>query len=201
MAETQYGIESDCDERLVARYFETGDASDFEGIVRRFTPYLRKYLRSRYQCLYDSLEDVLQETWMRVYEKLYQYDASRPFLPWLKQVASSQAANVLRKLEHWNHVRDNYLEFNYTRISKASESWRFDASRAAEQREAREILKKGIERLPESQRIVMEATVARDYGGPSVAEVLNLAPSTVSRRLQQARASVAAYYRRMTSLG
>src|SRR5581483_10806894 len=41
-------------------------------------------------------EDLLQETFLRVYEHLDRFDATRPFRPWLYQIARNTALNALR---------------------------------------------------------------------------------------------------------
>lgn len=44
----------------------------------------------------DLAEDLLQETFLRVYESLARFDATRAFRPWLFQIARNATLNALR---------------------------------------------------------------------------------------------------------
>lgn len=68
----------------------------FDEIVRRFRPCLALHLRKRLSLDADQLEDVLQATFYRVWTRRLQYDATRPFRPWIYRIATSQAVDFLR---------------------------------------------------------------------------------------------------------
>lgn len=79
----------------LARDARAGSADAFAALVERFRPRLRAYLgRGAGQ----EAEDLTQETFLRAYQKLRQYDPSRPFAPWLYAVARSVAATQARRL-------------------------------------------------------------------------------------------------------
>lgn len=54
------------------------------GIARRHLPFV------------GDLEDVIQETWMRVFEHLPRWDASRPLEPWVARIAVNVCLHRLR---------------------------------------------------------------------------------------------------------
>ena len=98
-------IQSDVDFESTGRGFSDarlveecrrGDQSAFGELVIR---YERRLLRviGRFIRDADIAEDLAQETFLRVYERLDQYDASRRFGPWLFRIGVNLTLDYLRK--------------------------------------------------------------------------------------------------------
>jgi len=66
-------------------------------IVRRYQPMLNRYVRRMLGSLADAAEDVLQDIFIKAYVNLNDYDASRPFGPWIYRIAHNEAVSFLRK--------------------------------------------------------------------------------------------------------
>jgi RNA polymerase sigma-70 factor (ECF subfamily) len=79
-------------EELVRQAF-AGSQAARQALCKSVTPHLYARLR-RMTTELQAIEDTLQETWVRVFQKQDRFDASRPFLPWITQVA----CNLLRDL-------------------------------------------------------------------------------------------------------
>jgi len=52
----------------------------------------------------DEAEDVAQDCFIRAYKKLDQFDAERPFRPWLLQICKNLARNKQRSLSRYWHA-------------------------------------------------------------------------------------------------
>src|SRR6476646_9440088 len=83
------------DARLVEEVRQ-GDHSAFEHLVRRYENRLMgvllRFVRDR-----ELARDLAQETFLRVYERLDQFDPSRRFGPWLFRIGVNLALDYLRK--------------------------------------------------------------------------------------------------------
>jgi RNA polymerase sigma-70 factor (ECF subfamily) len=78
-------------EELAARARE-GSRVAFDELVARYRPRLVAFLSRRLADPADA-EDVAQETFLRAYDRLAQYDPSRPFATWLFAIGKNVAAN------------------------------------------------------------------------------------------------------------
>lgn len=78
-------------EELAVRARE-GSRVSFDELVTRYRPRLVAFLARRLADPADA-EDVAQETFLRAYDRLAQYDPSRPFATWLFTIGKNVAAN------------------------------------------------------------------------------------------------------------
>jgi RNA polymerase sigma-70 factor (ECF subfamily) len=78
-------------EELAVRARE-GSRVSFDELVARYRPRLVAFLARRLADPADA-EDVAQETFLRAYDRLAQYDPSRPFATWLFTIGKNVAAN------------------------------------------------------------------------------------------------------------
>lgn len=69
-----------------------GSRASFDELVTRYRPRLVAFLARRLADAADA-EDVAQETFLRAYDRLAQYDPSRPFATWLFTIGKNVAAN------------------------------------------------------------------------------------------------------------
>ena len=69
-----------------------GSRPSFDELVTRYRPRLVAFLARRLADAADA-EDVAQETFLRAYDRLAQYDPSRPFATWLFTIGKNVAAN------------------------------------------------------------------------------------------------------------
>jgi len=78
-------------EELAVRARE-GSRVSFDELVTRYRPRLVAFLARRLADPADA-EDVAQETFLRAFDRLAQYDPSRPFATWLFAIGKNVAAN------------------------------------------------------------------------------------------------------------
>lgn len=122
--------------------------------------------------------DCTQDIFVKVFGSLPQYDAARPFKPWIYAVAQNVILDRLRR--RTRHRRLN-AEYEQRKEQMAAER-RDDPDR--QERDA--ILRKQLEGLDDETRL---AVVLHYYDGMSqreVAEYLNLPQSTLNKRLADA---------------
>lgn len=83
------------DEALVQVVRER-DKEQYSELIKRYQQKLAHYLR-KFIHNPDELEDVLQATFIKAYENLFGFDASKRFSPWIYRIAHNEAINYLKK--------------------------------------------------------------------------------------------------------
>jgi RNA polymerase sigma-70 factor (ECF subfamily) len=75
-----------------------GDTRAFSDLVLRHQWAVRAFLLARL-AQRDAAEDLAQETFVLAWQKLREFDTSRPFVPWLRGIAENLLRNHLRKFK------------------------------------------------------------------------------------------------------
>jgi RNA polymerase sigma-70 factor (ECF subfamily) len=83
------------DTRLVSAAVR-GDAASFEELVRRYQGRVRSFFAARLRDL-ATVDDLSQDVFLLAFRHLAAFDASKPFYPWLKGIATNVWRNALRK--------------------------------------------------------------------------------------------------------
>ena len=73
-----------------------GDADAWGELYREYAPAIFRFCRRAMPTREDA-EDATMEIFMKIREKLNQYDASRPFSAWLYRVAANHCWDILRR--------------------------------------------------------------------------------------------------------
>src|SRR5262245_15318118 len=125
-------------------------------------------------------DDATQEVFLRVWERIDQYDASRPFQPWIYRVATRVILNRVRG--------EKTREDRESRAPVRSEAE--PTEDAVERREREAIVQQGLAQLDAESRSLL---AMHYYGGltqEQVAEVLDVPRTTVQSRLGKAHESL-----------
>src|SRR4030095_13437610 len=80
---------------IVARA-RTGDAEAWGDLYREYAPAIFRFCRRALPTREDA-EDATMEIFMKIRDKLNQYDATRPFTAWLYRVAANHCWDMLRR--------------------------------------------------------------------------------------------------------
>lgn len=91
MSESKPSIAAISAEELAVRARE-GSRVSFDELVTRYRPRLVAFVARRLADPADA-EDVAQETFLRAYDRLAQFDPSRPFATWLFTIGKNVATN------------------------------------------------------------------------------------------------------------
>src|SRR5215813_6423709 len=73
-----------------------GDAEAWGELYRDFAPAIFRFCRRALPTREDA-EDATTDVFVKVHEKLHQYDATRPFSSWLYKVAANHCWDLLRR--------------------------------------------------------------------------------------------------------
>src|SRR5262245_36399155 len=166
------------DARLVEEV-RRGEQSAFEQLVRRYEPRLLsvlwRFVRDR-----ELARDLAQETFLRVYERLDQYDPSRRFGPWLFRIGVNLALDFMRKRRRriWPAL------FSDSRVEKGPDPAVADPREALDlEQEVRRVL----ESIPEKYRTVLILRDLENFSTSEIAAILHRKEATIRWRLAEAR--------------
>jgi RNA polymerase sigma-70 factor, ECF subfamily len=115
-------------------------------------------------------DEAAQETFVRMIERIDQYDPRRPLRPWLQRIAANRVIDHLRR-----ERRDRPLEEAAERIVE------WDASEAGAGAFVERMARLGTER-----RAVIVLRYGLDLGPAEIADVLGVPVGTVNSRLARA---------------
>lgn len=166
------------DARLVEEA-RKGSQSAFAVLVER---YERRLLRviGRFIRDADLAEDLAQETFLRVYERLDQFDPSRRFGPWLFRIG------VNLTLDH--HRRRKRRIFGWMFTDRGTDTWPDPA--VSDPREALDLhqeVQVVIAQIAEKYRVVLVLRDLENFSTSEIAAILNRREATIRWRLAEAR--------------
>jgi RNA polymerase sigma-70 factor (ECF subfamily) len=171
---------------LVA-YVKAGHRDAFAALMRRGNQRLFRVARSIVRDESEA-EDVLQEAYVTAFAKIAEFRGEASIFTWLTRIVINEARGRLRKRR--KTVQLSELDAGRAeagRVLVFPTACSGDPERNAARAEARRLLERAVDELPEPFRLVF---VMRDVEGASIAETseaLGVRRETVKTRLHRAR--------------
>ena len=164
------------DESLVERYRD-GDRAAFAALVR-------KYQRPIYNAAYrvvgreEDASDITQAVFLKVAERLDQYDARYKFFSWIYRIAVNESLNLLRE-----NGRETPLENEeeLPGLESAQPEERVNDAQVSER------IQKALMRMKVSDRMVLTLRHFGECSYEEIGEIMGLDVKTVKSRLYEAR--------------
>ena len=85
----------DTDKQLIEQIL-SGNTDAFSELMKRYQQPVFTIIY-RMTGKYQDSEDITQEVFLTVYQKLYQFDQSKNFAPWLYRIAVNTCITAMRK--------------------------------------------------------------------------------------------------------
>lgn len=165
-----------------ARLVEDARLGDREAFGHLVLRYERRLLRVIERFVHDAdlSEDLAQEVFLRVYERLDQYDSSRRFGPWLFRIGVNVTLDHLRRRKRriWGMLFTDAHRDRWPDPPTADRREELDL-----QQEVRQV----IEQLPEKYRIVLVLRDLEGFSTSEIAAILSRREATIRWRLAEAR--------------
>jgi len=177
------------DSELAARA-AAGHADAFESLVDRYGGRVRALALRIAGGRRSSADDLTQEVFLHLLRVLPRYDRSRPFAPWLFEVAANLCRNKVRGERRRPAVSlDAVVEARGDEPLGASE----DPGATAERSDELRRLRAARDALPSSYRTILAMHYEAGLSYEEIARALGALPlGTVKNRLHRARAALAA---------
>lgn len=156
-----------------------GDQAAYGELVQRYEQRLCRVIY-RFTRDLEMSEDLAQETFLKVYERLDQFDTSRRFGPWLFRIGVNLTLDYLRRKKRryrWSLFTDRYKD-------KAPDPAVADPRNALDlQQEVHAVL----QMVSEKYRTVLMLRDLENFSTAEIAAILHRKEATIRWRLAEAR--------------
>jgi RNA polymerase sigma-70 factor (ECF subfamily) len=169
-------MDNDVDQALVERY-RKGDRAAFTDLVIR---YQRPIYNAAFWILRsaDDAKDIAQDVFLKVAERLDDYDSTHRFFSWIYRIAVNESLNLLRRNGHQEWLDE---EIDIPGPDTANpESQATDAERSRH-------IQRALMKLSSNDRTVLMLRHFSDCSYDEIAQILELDEKTVKSRLFEAR--------------
>jgi RNA polymerase sigma-70 factor (ECF subfamily) len=153
------------DQNAISR-LKQGDLNGLEILVNR---YQARAVHSAYLIVFDRYlaEDIVQNAFVKVAERIHQFDDERPFAPWFFRIVINDALKCAKKQKR-NVSLEKQMDEHSLQLAKWLSEPNPQPEQWVEEMEIRENILKAIQSLPSGQRSVI---VMRYYLEMSLAEM------------------------------
>ncbi len=131
----------------------------------------------------ELAKDVLQETYLRAFTRLESLREPEKLLPWLRDIATNQAKNMLEKKLPlcYSELEDEELPEKQIQAPEAVPEL------ALEEKEKAELVNRALSVLPDGQRLILSMYYYEQLSTKEIAEALGISASTVKSQLHRGR--------------
>lgn len=150
----------------------------FDELYARHAGPVYGFLRGMHRGDEHAARDALQETFFRFYRSLERFEADKPVRPWLLRIARNVSLDLLKKRSEEPHEPEAFGALP-TDSSVAPD-------RVASRREAAELMRGAIGRMPESERAVFLLKHDQGLTYSEVADALGCSLRTAKYRMKSA---------------
>ena len=177
-------MDTNTDHNLIIRCRE-GDEEACRVLLSRYEAYVYR-LCFRISGSREDALDLTQEALVKVLTGLDRFQPGRPFKPWLRQVTVNACLNCLRRsVPETVSLEQPVAEGIVLGDTLAGSA--DDPAAAAEWRDAREVIRKAVSRLPPQQRLVLVMRHQEGLSYEEIAATTDLPLGTVKTYLFRAR--------------
>jgi RNA polymerase sigma-70 factor (ECF subfamily) len=181
------------DANLVAA-LKRGDAAAFEALVRSHSPPMlavaRRILRNE-----EDAREALQDAFVSVFKAVGSFTGGSHFSTWLHRVAANAALMKLRSRRRHPEVSIEELLPRFKADGHEvvpNEPWAEPPSELLQRQETRELVRRMIDELPDSYRVVLLLRDIEELSTDEVARMLEATPNAIKIRLHRARQALRA---------
>src|SRR5215475_13186095 len=146
---------------------KAGDAEAWGELYREYAPGIFRFCRRALPTREDA-EDATMEVFMKVHEKLNQYDAARPFSSWLYKVAANHCWDLLRRRKIRQDKETEDVDEVPLEHPNANQ-----LEKRIEQRTSEEV-RKALDRLPSRARMALVLRYYSDMSYDEIADALGV---------------------------
>jgi len=165
---------------------KNGDLSAFELLVKRYD---RRLLNIAQNVTHEAsaAQDVVQDAFLKAFQKLDQFRAKARFSTWLVRITLNEALMKARKLRNSRELLAEEVQDEMETAPSRLSNWVRDPEQLCSAAEFHEILRKSLESLSPSLRIVFVLRDIEELSINETAAALDLSVVAVKARLFRAR--------------
>jgi RNA polymerase sigma-70 factor, ECF subfamily len=169
-------VDEDADRALVERFLQ-GDREAFTDLVVR---YQRPIYNAAFWVLrsVEDAQDVAQIVFLRVAERLDEYDGQHKFFSWIYRIAVNESLNLLRRQGREEALDD---DIDIADGDGANPEWQLSNAQLSGR------IRNALMRLPTNDRVVLMLRHFSECSYHEIAQILEIDEKTVKSRLFEAR--------------
>jgi RNA polymerase sigma-70 factor, ECF subfamily len=173
------------DDRIAISRLKQGDLNGLEALVNR---YQVQAVHAAYLIVYDRAlaEDVVHTAFLKVAERIHQFDEERSFAPWFFRIVANDALKAAKK-----QMRTISLEEQLDEPAAQLAQWLVDPGSHPEQlleeKETRQVILHAIESLPPERRVIVVMRYFLDMSEADLSTKMDRPLSTIKWWLRDAR--------------
>jgi RNA polymerase sigma-70 factor, ECF subfamily len=173
-------VESD----YVKRALE-GDEDAFTLLVKKYNYLIKStigyYMNKRW------VEDVSQEVWVQIYQKLWQLEDPKKFVPWARKLTYYHCVNLRKKASNINKFEFSLNMEDWVQLSETLSGDNFSVSNMMIKKEIRHEIRKLISSLPGDYAIMIRLKYLHDLNYYEIQELTSLPLSTIKWRIHHGK--------------
>ena len=174
------------DEQRAIQHIKQGHIKGLEVLVLK---YQEQAVRAAFLIMRDrtQAEDIVQAAFVKVFQRIDQYDINRPFGPWFLRIVTNDA---VKSITRYREIAIDEHGEGDTQGYSADEDLLdgvFNVEQQLEQQELNDLIWKTLEQLSPQQRAVVVMRYYLNLDESSIAAQLNTPAGTIRWRLYAAR--------------
>ncbi len=178
-------MEEKTDEEL-AQLTGSGDIIAFGFLVKRYERKLLRYGK-RFLFNYENIEDAVQVVFIKVYQNINSFNASKKFSPWIYRIAHNHFINIIKKSK-----KEPMLFFDADVIFSFSN--KNNTLKEIVVKEDKEEIEAYLQKINAKYREPIILYYFEDKNYKEIADILSIPISTVGIRLKRGREQIKKYY-------
>src|SRR5688572_7556583 len=144
---------SSLDDGVIVRRILAGEKELFEILLRRYNQTLYRVIRS-YLKNQDEVQDAMQNAYLKAYDKLFQFQGNSSFSTWLIRIGINEALLRLKDLKKGKTFHLDTFAGAKTDFINQLPDKQMNPEKAIIRQEARQLLERAIDNLPDKYRVV-----------------------------------------------
>lgn len=149
-----------------------------------FTILVTRYQRPIYNAAYrvlgnaEDASDITQTVFLRIAERLHEYDPQYKFFSWIYRIAVNESINLLRRNRREEPLDD---EIELSGPATANPEWQYSNGQVSDR------IQRALMSMKQDDRVVLTLRHFSDCSYREIAQILELEEKTVKSRLFEAR--------------
>ncbi len=168
---------------LIQRVLE-GDDNAFTVLVNRYQKPIHTFVWRKIGDFHTA-QELTQDIFLKAYKKLSLLKPPYHFLGWLYVIAARQCIAWMRKKQEPTTSLDAMPGVQLAELSYAA--YEATGAEAADVEHQRDLVKRLLQKLPESERTVVTMHYLAEMPCEKISEFLGVSPNTIKSRLHRAR--------------
>jgi RNA polymerase sigma-70 factor (ECF subfamily) len=164
----------------IAALVQKGEKDAFGILMERYEKKIFRYGK-KFLSDHSDVLDISQDVFMNAYRNIQGFDLAQRFSPWIYRIAHNAFVNELKKKSH-RPLR--VFDFD-TLVSHVV--YDDPDTKEREQKELRQILDTGLDRVPAKYKEVLILYYEEELGYKEISEILQIPQGTVGIRLMRGK--------------